>query len=58
MSDIEKIYDMLKHYEMALHSQAIQIKLLDERINKLENDGRSPSGQNYDNYCGDYSGGR
>jgi len=56
--DIEKIMDMLKHYEMALHSQAIQIKLLEERVNDLEKDGRSktsPSGQRYDNYFGDYS---
>ena len=80
------IYDILKHYEMALHSQAIQIELLKEdmaflkaehkirretlivqlelikkleaRVDDLEKDGRSktsPSGQQYDNYYGDYS---
>lgn len=54
--DIEKIYDILKHYEMALSSQAIQIKMLEMRINEMEKGRKSPSGNTYENYYGDLSG--
>ena len=54
--DIEQIYDILKHYEMVMSSQAIQIKLLEERINELEKSRKSPSGNTYENYYGDLSG--
>ena len=54
--DIEKIYDILKHYEMALSSQAIQIKMLEMRINEMEKSRKSPSGNTYENYYGDLSG--